>query len=70
MSFIGTSDGEVPVALARVGMGVFRYIKASYGFWWLLYGCVGGASAGKGVVADVLKHIKFSYIFAGLLMRG
>ena len=44
MSFIGASDGEVPVALARVGMGVFRYIKASYGFWWLLYGCVGGAS--------------------------
>ena len=36
MSFIGASDGEVPVA-------------------------------GKGVVAGVLKHIKFSYIFAGLI---
>ena len=27
-------------------------------------------AAGKRVVAGVLKHIKFSYIFAGLLMRG
>ena len=35
-----------------------------------IYGCVGGASGCKGVVAGVLKHIKFSYIFAGLLMRG
>ena len=24
----------------------------------------------KGLVVGVLKHIKFSYIFAGLLMRG
>ena len=37
MSFIGTSDGEVPVALARVGIGVLKHIKFSYIFAGLIY---------------------------------
>ena len=37
MSFIGASDGEVPVAVKGVGIGVFKHIKLSYIFAGLIY---------------------------------